>query len=491
MSHNHNRTMTPSRKNITTNYGVELGKLPPQATDLEEALLGSLLKHPYLREEVSYLKTENFYFESNQFVYHAITEVEVPTLETVGKFLKSNGKLEVIGGYYRLSTLTDKALNPARGDWAARIILQQWIRREVIRTCSDTIRLAYDDSQDTINLFDRFVSEIESIETVFSPETTRFNVVSNKESEAEMMDLARKGKIQMGLVTGFPTLDEHFRFKPSSFVIVNGTDNSGKTTFVILMAVVSNRLHGWRWILACMENEEYHVRVETIQLASGKPISKLSDQEYAMWYDWSINNFTILVIKDQITAERLMRIAQKINQTNPHQGFLIDPYNALDLDIKNQNQSSHEYHYRVTGLMRNFIKRNNCSIWLNTHAVTEALRRIHKDGDYIGFPMPPEKADVEGGGKFANRADDFLTIHRYNQHKTEFNITQVHVRKIKVTQTGGRPTAKDEPVKLIIPKGYMTFFDEKTKTSPLIQETISSSGSISTPKIRDYDGPEF
>lgn len=472
----------------------QLGKLPPQATDLEDALIGCLMLWKQVRDNISFLKPEHFYRDSNQIIYRCIQEVEVCSLESVGKKLKEKGLIEQVGGYYHLSQLTGMALNPAQDEWAARIIIQCFVRRELIRISSDVMQQAYDDTMDCLNLFDHFVAETEMVESIFSPETTQFNVVSRPENEQEVMDAARLNQIKMGLSTGFEEFDMYFRFKPSSFVILNGTDNSGKTTFVLFMAVVSNRLHGWKWILACMENQEGHVRLETIQLATGKPVSRLTEQEYQQWYQWSLDNFTILIIKDQITGERLMRIAQKIITGKHHHAFLIDPYNALDLDLKSPNQSSHEYHYRLTGLMRNFIKRNNCSIWLNTHAVTEALRRLHKQGPYEGFPMPPEKADVEGGGKFANRADDFLTIHRYNQHPDEFNITQVHVRKIKVTQTGGRPTPKDSPVKLMIPKGLFTFTDVNGN-GPIVKTGISAPfHSLVPPKINDQnddDDPPF
>jgi hypothetical protein len=86
----------------------------------------------------------------------------------------------------------------------------------------------------------------------------------------------------------------------------------------------------------------------------------------------------------------------------------------------------------------------------------------------MGFPAAPNKADTEGGGKFSNRADEFLTIHRYVQHPTEYNVTQVHVRKVKETETGGRPTMLDEPVLFKMEKGYYGFFDVDTLVSPLV-----------------------
>jgi len=89
------------------------------------------------------------------------------------------------------------------------------------------------------------------------------------------------------------------------------------------------------------------------------------------------------------------------------------------------------------------------SMWLNTHAATEALRKKHGKGEqYEGHPIPPMASDVEGGGKFVNRADDFWVIHRYIQHPTDWMYSMIHIRKVKDIDSGGRPTPIDEPVRL-------------------------------------------
>jgi hypothetical protein len=96
-----------------------------------------------------------------------------------------------------------------------------------------------------------------------------------------------------------------------------------------------------------------------------------------------------------------------------------------------------------------FCKKEKVTIWLNTHANTAALRYKHPIGhEYVGHPIPPLASDVEGGGKFVNRADDFVVIHRYVQHPTEWMISHLHVRKVKEVETGGRPTPIDNPIKL-------------------------------------------
>jgi len=57
-------------------------------------------------------------------------------------------------------------------------------------------------------------------------------------------------------------------------------------------------------------------------------------------------------------------------------------------------------------------------------------------------------SDVEGGGKFVNRADEFMVIHRYTQHETDWIFTDIHIRKVKELETGGRPTPLDIPIRL-------------------------------------------
>ena len=97
-------------------------------------------------------------------------------------------------------------------------------------------------------------------------------------------------------------------------------------------------------------------------------------------------------------------------------------------------------------------------MWLNAHAVTEALRRTHdKDHEFAGFPKPPSMADVEGGGKWGNRADDVISIHRYTQHHTRWMVSDIHVKKVKETETGGRPTPMDSPISLRMQPSNVAF----------------------------------
>ncbi len=136
---------------------------------------------------------------------------------------------------------------------------------------------------------------------------------------------------------------------------------------------------------------------------------------------------------------------------------MIDPYNSLKIDLSGFSKlSTHEYHYEAMSEVKAFGQKNKFGWFVNMHAYTQAARQ--KDGEKK-YPVAPNKADTEGGQKFPNKADDFLTVHRLVGHPSEWMITELHVRKIKETDTGGRVTPIDTPVKFEMYKGGTGFFE--------------------------------
>ncbi len=128
---------------------------------------------------------------------------------------------------------------------------------------------------------------------------------------------------------------------------------------------------------------------------------------------------------------------------------MVDPYNSLVTDVAAAKLGKHEYDYLATTEFRQFCTEMDCALWLNTHAATEALRKTHTASHpYAGHPIPPNASDVEGGGKFVNRADNMAVIHRMTAHPSEWMYSHIHIKKIKDIDTGGKPTMMDEPIKL-------------------------------------------
>ena len=96
-----------------------------------------------------------------------------------------------------------------------------------------------------------------------------------------------------------------------------------------------------------------------------------------------------------------------------------------------------------------FTRKMKVSIYLVTHAVTESLRLKHANGHpFENHIKPPSPGSAEGGGKFLNKCDNFLIIHRYVSHPEFWFYTYLAVIKIKEIDTGGRPTPIDSPIEL-------------------------------------------
>ncbi len=310
--------------------------------------------------------------------------------------------------------------------------------------------------------------------TDVSIEDDNFDFVASKEETDSYIEQIRNGIFKQGLSTGFPDLDNHWRFKPANLDIIVGHDNTGKSLLIWYFGVLSAKLHNWNWIIYSSENKMGGVKAKLLEFSVGKKIKDLTEQELNDAKNWVEDHFTIIRNKQLFNYLDMLAMGRKLLSKKKYDAFLVDPYNSLDPD---DSQNKHDFDYRAMSEFRLFIEQTQCSIYLNCHAVTEALRRKYPKGhQYEGYPMPPDKSDTEGGGKFSNKADNFLTIHRLVQHPDDWMITEIHVKKIKEMETGGKHTFLDSPVKLKMTKGSVGF-ENMSGFNPL------ANGKINAPPI--------
>jgi len=261
------------------------------------------------------------------------------------------------------------------------------------------------------------------------------------------------GKLVIGLDTGYYELDEYFRFKSGNLVIVNGFDNVGKTTVMIWLAMVSAVRHGWKWALYSSENSELNIMNMLIQFYCCKPIKQCNIEERDEAQIFIERHFILIKADELISYKTLKNQVSKIHKYNNLNGCLIDPFNSLD---NTESSNTHEFNYAVVTDMKLWGRKNNVAIFLNVHSVTGAARNL--DGDE--YVKVPSKYSAEGGVKFANKADDFITIHRITNHEDldMRKITEIHIQKIKDTMTGGKITPKNQPFKLVWGNGGSVFY---------------------------------
>ena len=258
----------------------------------------------------------------------------------------------------------------------------------------------------------------------------------------------RSGKIREGFKLGIKEIDEHFRFKKGNFNIVLGHANVGKTSVVLYLMLLHSIKNNLRWLVFSSENDPYTLIKKLIEFLEQKPINKVTDAEFDSRLDFINSHFKFISNEEIYDWNSLKCLCQAVKDAWDYDGLIIDPYNSLTKKL-DKGMNGHEYDYNVTSEMRLFCKKNNVSIWLCAHAATEALRKKHSQNhEYYDHPIPPMASDIEGGGKFVNRADDFLVIHRYIYHPVEWMYSFIHVRKVKDIDTGGRPTSIDSPIVL-------------------------------------------
>lgn len=136
-----------------------MGKLPPQALELEEAVLGALMiEKDALNSVIDILKPDSFYKEAHQKIYNAIitlfTNSEPIDLLTVTTQLRQLGTLEVVGGAQYVTSLTTKINSAANIEYHARVVAQSAMKREMITVASKILQDAFEDTIDVFNLLD-------------------------------------------------------------------------------------------------------------------------------------------------------------------------------------------------------------------------------------------------------------------------------------------------------------------------------------------------
>ncbi len=231
-----------TRVKNTNTLANDLGKIPPQAVDLEQAVLGAMmLEKNAVTDTIDILMPSSFYDPKHQFIYNAIRELfgsSVPIdLLTVINKLKQNGELEASGGAVYISQLTSRIASTAHVEFHARIISEKHIKRELIRMSSEVIRDAYDDTNDVFDVLNKAESELFKIaeNNMGKDVSTMQNVVKQAIEEIEKASQNTDGI--SGVATGFFDLDKITSgWQKSDMIVIAARPAMGKTAFVLSMA---------------------------------------------------------------------------------------------------------------------------------------------------------------------------------------------------------------------------------------------------------------
>ncbi len=248
------------------------GKVPPQAPELEEAVLGAvMLEKEKLAEVLEIIQSEDcFYVDANQKIYAAIRRLfdkGMPVdLLTVTEELRKNNELEIVGGAYYLTRLTMSVVSSAHVEAHARIVMEKFIQRELIRISGNVIGDAYEDSTDVFDLLDKAESSLYEI----TDKHLRKNFKSLKDVLVSTVHEIEENKNKKDDLTGVPSgygpLDKLTNgWQKTDLIILAARPSVGKTAFALNLAMNASM----------QSSKPFPVAVFSLEMGAGQIVKRM------------------------------------------------------------------------------------------------------------------------------------------------------------------------------------------------------------------------
>jgi replicative DNA helicase len=423
------------------------GKVPPQARDLEEAVLGAImLEKGAFDTVVEILKPECFYVEGHQQIFKSMQGLAQKSqpidILTVVEELKMREELEQIGGPYYVTKLTNTVVSSANIEAHSRIILQKFIQRELIRISGEIIGEAYEDSTDVFDLLDDAESKLfeitnnhlrknfDSIDTVLVKTIQRIEDLRNKDEDIS------------GVPSGFASLDRiTYGWQPTDLIIIAARPSVGKTAFALNLAR-SAALH---------PTKSTPVAFFSLEMSASQLVQRILSAESEIWLEKIARGKLEEHEMKQLYAKGIQRLSQApifIDDTaalnifelrakcrrlknKHHVGLIVIDYLQLMSGTgENRNSNREQEISRISRDLKGLAKELQVPIIALSQLSREVEKR--KEGNKM-----PQLSDLRESGAIEQDADLVMFLYRpeyYDITSNEFgesNKGETHVRIAK------------------------------------------------------------
>lgn len=392
------------------------GKIPPQARELEEAVLGAILIEKDAFAFISNILTpEYFYVDAHATIFRImqllVINSEPIDLLSVTERLRKEAKLEEVGGAFYLSELTNKIASSANVEYHARIIIQKFIQRELIRISNDIIRDSYEDTTDVFDLLDTSLGRIMAIANSGNNNIKSLTQVILKINQSIITD-SSIAKIYNYGFCGFDTLT-------GTFNLIAGLQGTGKTAF-LLKCAKGLATQGIATGILSVEMADVMLGARVLQTETGLGSKKivsgtLTDQEKQIYFNKNhvvINpkeneiQYSDYIFIDECKGLNNQNICIRIRGLVSKYGvkvIFID-YAQLVKKIKKGNSNDVSYNEDLSNDLQQLAKELDISI--------TALSQLAKTSD------KPTINSIRGGG-LEQAASDLWILHNENWQQDE------------------------------------------------------------------------
>lgn len=444
---NLNKDRKNRRKSAPDLSTMMYGKVPPQAKDLEEAVLGAImLEKSAFDTVIEILKPECFYVEANQRIFRSMQGLSQKSqpidILTVVEELRIREELEIVGGPYYVTRLTNAVVSSANIEAHSRIILQKFIQRELIRISGEIISDSYEDSTDVFDLLDD--AEGKLFEITNNHLRKNFDTIDSVlvKTINRIEDLRNKNEDISGVPSGFPSLDKvTYGWQPTDLIILAARPAVGKTAFALNLAR-SAALHSAKptpiaffslemsagQLVQRILSAESEIHLEKISRG------KLEEYEMKQLYTKGINKLSSApIFIDDTAALNIFELRAKCRRLkNKHNlGLIIIDYLQLMSGTgDNKNGNREQEISRISRDLKGLAKELQVPII----ALSQLSRAVEsrKDGNKM-----PQLSDLRESGAIEQDADMVMFLYRpeyydINQNEMgESNRGETHVRIAK------------------------------------------------------------
>jgi len=442
------------------------GKIPPQARELEEAVLGAILIE---KDVISYvsdiLKPESFYVDAHATIYRAIQNLfgksQPIDLLTVTEELRKTGKLEDVGGAYYISEMTNKIASSANVEYHARIVIQKFIQRELIRISNDIIRDAYEDTTDVFDLLDMAKKRIYEITDKNLRNSVQGigHLVSKSILQIDGLLNREDGLLEDSVPSGYLELDKMTSgWKATDLVIVAARPSMGKTAFVLNLARNAAVDYNMPVAIFSLEMGAVQLAKRLISLeceidAQKVSNGKMSDTEFSILRDKVEKLSTSpIYINDQpaINVYELRAQCRRLQNAHGIKMVIID-YLQLMSGGGDKGMNREQEISTISRSLKGLAKELNIPVI--------ALSQLNRSVETRGGEKKPQLSDLRESGSIEQDADMVMFLYRpeyYNLNEGNDGASLKGIAEVIIAKHRNGPTGS---VELRFNKNYGRFYD--------------------------------
>ncbi len=453
---NLNKDRKTRRKSPADLGGMVFGKIPPQAKELEEAILGAImLEKSAFDTVIEILKPECFYVDAHQKIFKAMQGLAIKSLPidmlTVVEELRLREELEMVGGPYFVTKLTNSVVSSANIDAHSRIVLQKFIQRELIRISGEIIGDAYEDSTDVFDLLDSAEGKLfeitnnhlrknfDDIDSVLVKTFNRIEDMRNRQDDIT------------GVPTGFPTLDRiTYGWQPTDLIILAARPSVGKTAFALNLARSA----------ALSKDKPTAVAFFSLEMSSSQLVQRILSAESEIWlekiargkleehemkqlYQRGFDRLSKApIFIDDSAALNIFELRAKCRRLkNKHNvGIIIIDYLQLMSGSADRNSNREQEISKISRDLKSLAKELQVPIIALSQLSREVEKR--KEGNKM-----PQLSDLRESGAIEQDADLVMFLYRPEYYEVttdefgESNKGETHV-KIAKHRNGSLETIK-------------------------------------------------